>query len=88
MTNKIGFIGVGAMGGPIAARMVEHGISILAYDPNPENLATAISKGCTAASSNRTVTSEQHCSTVTNSSTSSGSSTAVIPKPPISVAPA
>ena len=48
MGKNTGFIGVGAMGGPLAARMVERGIPILAYDPNPQNLATAVSKGCTA----------------------------------------
>ena len=58
MTNKVGFIGVGAMGGPIAARMVEHGIPILAYDPKPENLATAVSNGCSGATSNRQIFDE------------------------------
>ena len=58
MTNTVGFIGVGAMGGPIAARMVESGIPILAYDSKPENLAIAVGKGCTAATSNRQIFDE------------------------------
>lgn len=51
MKESIGFIGVGAMGGPLAARMAEHGVSVLAYDTNPDNLALAKSKDCMAAAS-------------------------------------
>lgn len=58
MEKNIGFIGVGAMGGPIAARMVERGIQILAYDTDPKNLALAVRKGCTAATSNRQIFDE------------------------------
>lgn len=58
MTTPIGFIGVGAMGGPLAARMVERGIPVIAYDTNANNLALAVSKGCTAATSNKQIFDE------------------------------
>lgn len=58
MTNQLGFIGVGAMGGPIAARLVERGIPILAYDVNRDNLDLAVSNGCAAATSNRQIFDE------------------------------
>ncbi len=58
MEDKVGFIGVGSMGGPIAARMVERDIPILAYDINPDNLALAVSKGCSAATSNQQIFDE------------------------------
>jgi len=33
--ETVGFIGVGAMGGAIAARMIQHGVPVLAIDPIP-----------------------------------------------------
>ena len=58
MSHPVGFIGVGAMGGPLAARMAERGIPILAFDANPDNLALAASKGCTPAASNKQIFDE------------------------------
>lgn len=56
--QRVGFIGVGAMGGPIAARMVERGIPVLAYDRNPEALAEVRRRGCAVASSSREIVDE------------------------------
>jgi 3-hydroxyisobutyrate dehydrogenase-like beta-hydroxyacid dehydrogenase len=53
--ERVGFIGVGAMGGAIVARLLKHGVSVLAYDTNPEMLARARSHGATAAASAREV---------------------------------
>ena len=49
--DMIGFIGVGSMGCPIAARMVERGLKILAYDRDPEALAKAEAAGVGTAGS-------------------------------------
>lgn len=53
--EQVGFIGVGAMGGAIVARMLQHGVPVLAYDKNPDVLARARSRGATAATSVREV---------------------------------
>jgi len=53
--EQVGFIGVGAMGGAIVARLLKHRVSVLAYDTNPEMLARARSHGATAAASVREV---------------------------------
>jgi len=53
--EQVGFIGVGAMGGAIVARLRKHGVPVLAYDTNPEMLARARSLGATVAASTREV---------------------------------
>lgn len=58
MKDRVGFIGVGSMGGPLAARFVERSVPVLAYDTNPGKLALAVNKGCTAAASNRQIFDE------------------------------
>lgn len=37
------------MGGAIAARMVDRGVAVLAYDRNPEVLAALVARGCSGA---------------------------------------
>jgi 3-hydroxyisobutyrate dehydrogenase-like beta-hydroxyacid dehydrogenase len=51
----IGFIGVGMMGGAIAARMMQRGFSVLAYDKNPEVLDRSCAEGAARATSVREV---------------------------------
>jgi 3-hydroxyisobutyrate dehydrogenase-like beta-hydroxyacid dehydrogenase len=51
--QTIGFIGVGIMGGAIAARMMERGYSVLAYDKKPEILDRLCAEGAERASSVR-----------------------------------
>jgi 3-hydroxyisobutyrate dehydrogenase-like beta-hydroxyacid dehydrogenase len=53
--EQIGFIGVGAMGGAIVARLLKHGVPVLAYDTNDEALARARSHGATSAASVREI---------------------------------
>jgi 3-hydroxyisobutyrate dehydrogenase-like beta-hydroxyacid dehydrogenase len=53
--EKVGFIGVGIMGGAIAARMLQNGVPVLAYDSNPEALAKFQALGGELASSVRDV---------------------------------
>lgn len=49
--EQIGFIGVGTMGGEIAARLLAKGVPVLAWDVNPSALENIVEKGATAASS-------------------------------------
>lgn len=53
--ERVGFIGVGAMGGAIAARMMQHGVPVLAYDRDAATLARLVAKGAEAAGSVREV---------------------------------
>jgi 3-hydroxyisobutyrate dehydrogenase-like beta-hydroxyacid dehydrogenase len=36
MTGKVGFVGVGAMGGPMALNLVKAGFEVLVHDINPD----------------------------------------------------
>ena len=64
MTETIGFIGLGAMGGGMAANIVKAGIKVVAYDILPERVTaltdlgaeTANSPKAVAAASDRTIT--------------------------------
>jgi 3-hydroxyisobutyrate dehydrogenase-like beta-hydroxyacid dehydrogenase len=49
--GQVGFLGVGAMGGAIAARMIQHGVPVLAYDTDAAALGRARDRGATAAES-------------------------------------
>lgn len=49
MKEPIGLIGVGLMGGPIAARLVEHGYEVVAFDKSDAAMSRAVDIGCTAA---------------------------------------
>jgi 3-hydroxyisobutyrate dehydrogenase-like beta-hydroxyacid dehydrogenase len=49
--EQIGFLGVGAMGGAIVARLLQNGVPVLAYDPNAEVLARARARGAATAGS-------------------------------------
>ncbi len=48
MSEKIGFVGLGNMGGPMAARLAAAGYEVTAYDINSSALAAAVAAGCTA----------------------------------------
>lgn len=48
---RIGFIGVGNMGGPMAANLVKAGHAVTVFDLSPAALAAAKAAGCTAAAS-------------------------------------
>ncbi|MFI6363570.1 3-hydroxyisobutyrate dehydrogenase [Nocardia sp. NPDC050630] len=51
MTKKIGFLGLGHMGGPMAANLVEAGYDVLAFDPVPAAQEQARKDGATVADS-------------------------------------
>ena len=49
--TRIGFIGVGTMGLPMARNLAKHGFAVTAYDTNVEAVKAAVSSGMTAAAS-------------------------------------
>ena len=49
--TTIFFLGVGHMGGGMAANLAKAGFDVLAYDISADNLARAVANGCTAAES-------------------------------------
>jgi 3-hydroxyisobutyrate dehydrogenase len=51
MTQAIGFIGLGNMGGGMAANLAAKGYAVRAYDLSADALAKAVAAGCTAAAS-------------------------------------
>ena len=51
--KRLAFIGCGAMGAPIAERLMEAGHSLHVYDPNPAATAPLVARGAIAASSPR-----------------------------------
>jgi 3-hydroxyisobutyrate dehydrogenase len=55
MFERIGFIGIGAMGTPMTKRLINAGYEVMAYDKNPEALMRARNLGAGAASSPREV---------------------------------
>jgi 3-hydroxyisobutyrate dehydrogenase-like beta-hydroxyacid dehydrogenase len=50
---EIGFIGCGAMGAPMAERLIDAGHALRVFDPNPNAMAPLIARGATAATSPR-----------------------------------
>jgi len=48
---RIGFLGMGAMGGPMARRLVQTGFSVTGYDVIPARAAAAVKDGVTIAKS-------------------------------------
>lgn len=57
MTTTLGFIGLGAMGGPMTARLLAAGYTVVVHDPDEAALAAAASKGAQRASSAKDVAS-------------------------------
>jgi 3-hydroxyisobutyrate dehydrogenase len=49
--NTIAFIGLGNMGGPMAANLVKAGFAVTAFDLSSDALALAVKNGCTTAQS-------------------------------------
>jgi len=45
MTGKVGFVGVGAMGGPMALNLVKAGFEVFVHDINPDRVATLAAAG-------------------------------------------
>jgi 3-hydroxyisobutyrate dehydrogenase len=55
MEEKLGFIGLGAMGQPMSKRLLEAGFQLVVYDLRPEAVQALIQKGAEAASSAKEV---------------------------------
>ena len=51
MAGKVGFIGLGAMGGPMAANLVKHGFALVVHDIDPAKVERLRALGATAAGS-------------------------------------
>src|SRR5262245_52029478 len=51
--GKVGFIGCGAMGGPMAERLIDAGADVRVYDPNPAATAPLVARGARLAQSPR-----------------------------------
>jgi 3-hydroxyisobutyrate dehydrogenase-like beta-hydroxyacid dehydrogenase len=45
MAGKVGFIGLGAMGGPMALNLVKHGFSLVVHDIDPAKLEPLVAAG-------------------------------------------
>ena len=58
MTAPLGFIGTGALGGPIARKLLAAGHEIVAYDRDPRRLAPLAERGARMAPSARAVAAE------------------------------
>jgi 3-hydroxyisobutyrate dehydrogenase-like beta-hydroxyacid dehydrogenase len=54
---ELGFVGVGRMGGPMAARLLEAGFPLTVFDTNAQAVKELVAKGATAASSAEAVAS-------------------------------
>src|SRR5690348_13729828 len=52
---KAGFVGVGKMGAPMAARLLKAGYDVTVYDPAAASVAALVALGAKAASSPRAV---------------------------------
>jgi 3-hydroxyisobutyrate dehydrogenase-like beta-hydroxyacid dehydrogenase len=51
MPGKVGFIGLGAMGGPMALNLMKHGFSLVVHDIDPKKLEPAAAMGAAVAQS-------------------------------------
>lgn len=55
MRDRVGFVGLGSMGAPIAERFLSSGKSLIVYDLNPDNVAPFANAGADVAASPRDV---------------------------------
>jgi 3-hydroxyisobutyrate dehydrogenase-like beta-hydroxyacid dehydrogenase len=51
MPGRVGFIGLGAMGGPMALNLQKHGFSLVLHDIDPKKLEPALAAGASVAHS-------------------------------------
>jgi 3-hydroxyisobutyrate dehydrogenase-like beta-hydroxyacid dehydrogenase len=51
MAGKVGFIGLGAMGGPMASNLVKHGFALVVHDVDRAKVERLRAQGATAAGS-------------------------------------
>jgi 3-hydroxyisobutyrate dehydrogenase-like beta-hydroxyacid dehydrogenase len=55
MTAKLGFIGLGQMGAPMAARLIGADVALHVFDPRPEAVAAMVAQGAIGCASARAV---------------------------------
>jgi len=60
MTNKVGFIGIGNMGLPMARRLIDRGYGLTVFDIREEAVHPLVTRGARAANSPAEVASEVH----------------------------
>ena len=53
MTETVAFLGCGAMGAPMAERLIDGGFKLRVFDPNPAAVAPLVARGAVAATSPR-----------------------------------
>src|ERR1700694_4900425 len=58
MPGKVGFIGLGAMGGPMALNLVSHGFSLVVHDIDPQNPPPLVAAGAAVENSPAAVAAE------------------------------
>ena len=58
MSQTLGFVGVGRMGGPMASRLLDAGHSLVIFDTNPEVIKPLAARGVAVASSAEDVASK------------------------------
>src|SRR5262245_21695343 len=58
MTGKVGFVGLGAMGGPMALNLVKAGFELAVHDINPARLAPLAAAGASVVTSPAAVAAE------------------------------
>lgn len=57
-TTKAGIIGLGEMGAPVARRLLQQGVSLIAFDIDSAAVQRIVEKGATAAASPRDVANQ------------------------------
>jgi 3-hydroxyisobutyrate dehydrogenase-like beta-hydroxyacid dehydrogenase len=58
MPGKVGFIGLGAMGGPMALNLVKHGIALVVHDIDAAKVERLVSRGAAKADSAESVAAQ------------------------------
>src|SRR4026207_2334103 len=51
MSQELGFVGVGRMGGPMAVRLLDAGFPLTVYDTNADAVKALVDRGAKAAAS-------------------------------------
>ena len=60
MTDTVGFIGLGNMGGPMALNLVKAGFELVVHDINPARVAPLVAAGATVEAAAKAVAAKCH----------------------------
>ena len=58
MPGRVGFIGLGAMGGPMALNLIKHGVALVVYDIDAVKVEPLVARGAAKADSAETVAAQ------------------------------